>query len=216
MLTNERRLHWTARIVEVATGSTCTEAVCDLGIGTDDGVDGVWALGNWNVAPKRLIEALERAGVELLWSDEYMTCGDCYRLMRCQSDSYHWQPKWIWGPDASEPTCLDCLTERYEVGDFSGDHHAGYVNNPDTALNFPGAGAWLEGQGFAPEEDEDECEREYSNGLHRGMDDEPGPVLERLLAENPKGTEVVFTVSEVSQFYTRFVAYVRTPEDNDD
>jgi len=149
--------------------------------------------------PSHLARALETAGVEVEWCDEWVRCGDCYRAFRSQGDSYSWTMHGAYSEDGCDYYCADCL--RKDPESLLED----YVNNPKNALTFLGAADLME-LGFTQENGT------YENGWHEGQNDDPTAILERILKFAPEGTEVVFTIPEVSQFYIRFTAWVRTPE----
>src|SRR5688572_25286225 len=74
--------------------------------GYSDPESGVIATGNWNNrtkwnqatnthtttddTPGRVSKLLEKAGVELEWEDEWVSCGECGGLFRCSADSHGW------------------------------------------------------------------------------------------------------------------------------
>jgi hypothetical protein len=87
----------------------------------------VIALGNWNnitswdektrerkvisTLPSRLARVLERLGVECEWSDEWITCYDCGKLLRTQPDCMWWKPSFTY--DDNGAYCLSCARENY-------------------------------------------------------------------------------------------------------
>lgn len=197
-------------VMDVTTG------YAEPGYGSDDDVI---VFGNWN--PKRfprgddapltkdenlgprLARILEAAGAEIQWYDEWARCGDCYRAFRTSGDSYQWTMYGDFSEDACDYICADCLVKDPETLIEE------YVNNSSKALTFL-SGPDLVALGF------EQHNGTFENGWHEGQDDDPSEILERILKFAPDGTEVVFTIPEVSQFYVRFNAYVRTPENDDD
>lgn len=177
--------------------------------------DQVIVFGNWNdkryprdgdapltkaeTMPSRLARALERAGCEIEWSDEWTTCGDCHRAMRTQADSYSWKMYGAFIEDACEYLCADCLLTDLE------NYVMPCINNPNNALTFVKA-ADLEGIGFVKWEPSDP--HTYESGWFEDMNDDPKQILPAILATLPTA-QVVFMIDEASQFYIRFSAYVR-------
>ena len=50
--------------------------------------------------------------------------------------------------------------------------------------------------------------QEYENGFHAGMDDSPAAVLEEAQSKYPDHN-FMFQISENSQFYTKFILWMR-------
>lgn len=152
--------------------------------------------------PSRVARVLEAAGVNVEWSDEWVRCGDCYRAFRTSPDSYSWTMYGAYSEDGCDYYCADCLKKDPEsmLEDL--------VNNPAKCSTFLD-GDDLEALGFVRENGL------YENGWHEGQDDNPTEILERILKFADEGTEVVFILAEQSQFYIRFAAYVRTPENGE-
>lgn len=152
--------------------------------------------------PSRLSRALETAGVNTEWHDEWVRCGDCYRAFRSSGDSYSWTMYGAYVEGAADFYCADCLTKDPE------SLLEEYVNDASRALTFL-SGPDLVALGFA------QHNGTFESGWHEGQDDDPHAILERILEDSPEGTEVVFIISGVGQFDIRFAAYVRTPEQED-
>jgi hypothetical protein len=76
--------------------------------GYTDPVKGV-LFGNWNHFPKGVDSLLEGYGYAVEWSDEWSTCGNCYRAVRTQPDGWDWRPYFTLGD--GEITCTDCLRD---------------------------------------------------------------------------------------------------------
>lgn len=180
------------------------------GYGSDESVV---VMGNWNpkrfprgddapltheenVGP-RLAERLENVGAELEWYDEWATCGECYRAVRTQGDSYSWKPYYVMGE--CEFTCADCAREDVDT------YLEGYVNNPQNAVTWCGpvelnAAGWEQ---YAPGDPQ-----QYQNGWHPGQTDNPHDILDGILADDPDA-EVIFLLDANSQFYMEFSAWVK-------
>lgn len=215
------------RLVEFATGEPYGdgEIVTDVivgyaepGYGSDDDVI---VLGNWNpkryprdgepaLTPRenigpRLAEALERVGAEIQWLDEWAQCQTCWRAVRTQPDSYSWKPSYEFVEDHG-PVCADCQI-AYGV-----DALDEYLNDPSKCITWCGP-EHVEGFGFVKWEPGDP--HTYANGWFPGQDDDPHKILEAIKERHPDA-DVVFFLDESSQFYIRFSAYVRLPEDEGD
>lgn len=175
----------------------------------------VAVLGDWNqrsgwrnpepskadTLPVRLGEALERAGAELLWLDEWAECSNCYRLMRTVENSYHWR---MYGAFVEyDYVCADCI-----LADLA-DYLPHYVNDPTRCLTF-GTSADLQAQGFEQWESSDP--HTYESGWHPGQTDDPPTVYAQILREHDEPVEVVFLLDESSQFYVKWSAHVRPTE----
>lgn len=226
-------LHLVSRIIEITLGEQYGDGdivtdVCvgyaEPGYGSDESVV---VFGNWNdkrpsfgwnvkdqsgdrfpsvpnvqkyhTIPSRLARVLEAAGAQVEWSDEWVRCGDCYRAFRTSGDSYSWKMYGAYVEDAADYICADCLRKDPEslLEDL--------INNPSKCSTFL-SGPELVALGFTQENGA------YENGWHEGQDDDPKAILARILKSAPEGTEVVFILAEQSQFYIRFNAYIRTPE----
>ena len=74
--------------------------------GYDQPARGV-VLMDWNKLPGALIDALERAGYSIEWSDEWTTCEGCGNALRTQPDGHDWTPAYTDGDDGL-PHCKPC------------------------------------------------------------------------------------------------------------
>lgn len=213
------------RIIKSELGPDCwdmhPERVTDIIVGYADGSDdnAVIVLGDWNdsryprnddpplteaerVGP-RLFDALEAAGAECQWLDEYSRCSDCGKAIRTEPDSYRWRPEYIITDDY---TCARCLRAD-PLGAITGGD---YINNSANAITWLDAPALIRigCEQWAPGE-----AHTYASGWHEGMADDPTKVLAEIRREAP-GRDVVFLIDETSQFYTRFSAWLM-PLDGD-
>ena len=227
MLKDKTTWELAARLVEVATGETWGdgEVVTDIIHGYASprygSADATIVLGDWNTKryaregdapltkdetmPARLARALERAGAEVEWLDEWTSCSECYRAIRTESDSYGWKPEYAWLGDC-DIVCSACLLE-----DVAGSIDAGgYVNNPDKAITWTD-GATLEREGWTQWAPGDP--RQYESGWHPGQDDNPREILASILAADGDA-DVVFLIDETGQFDIRFSAYTRDRADD--
>lgn len=218
-----------ARLVEIATGERWGDGmlVTDVIVGCAEpgyysSDDVVLVLGDWN--PKRyprgddapltkaenigprLARALETAGAETLWLDEWRRCDGCQRAVRTEADSYSWRPSFT-RVNECEILCRECLLEDVNGSLIAGD----YINNADNAVTWTD-GATLEQNGWTQYASNDP--REYQNGWFAGQDDDPRDVLAEIQRED-EDAEVVFLISDVGQFDLRFVAYTRDRDEDE-
>lgn len=167
---------------------------CAIGYGepgytVGEGKKGI-LFADWNKFSKRELKIIEKK-YEIEWKDEWVVIdGEAYRTTH---DSYHWQPSIVWVEGDYVPVKELVRDEGYLEEEF--------MNSPKRAINFRDEGyrETLEGMGFR------EGEETYRNGLHQGMDDDPEKIYERLKDR----CDVIFEVSEVSQFYISFRAWAR-------
>ncbi len=78
----------------------------------DAGIEDKPALAaNWNDIPEKIVNYIEeKSGIELIWSDEYARCGECYKAVRIVCDSHFWTPAYII-TDNCELLCKHCAQE---------------------------------------------------------------------------------------------------------
>lgn len=211
------------RLIKAATGEEYGDGdrVTDIGRGIAEpgygGSDVVWVMGNWN--PKRyprdgeppltkeenigprLANALERIGVELLWLDEWMTCGHCYKAIRCEPNSYSWQPYYVDDGECCDRMCLDCFAEFYSDSD-QGLRDFGFINDPQRAVpDSLATDAQLGQWGY------ERHNGVFENGWY-GREDDPEAVFNAIQERNPSA-DVVFRIDQNQQFCLRFTAWVK-------
>jgi hypothetical protein len=224
-MTSTFTLNVAESLIRHATGETYGDGMTVTGFGVGyaepgyHGSDAVWALGNWNTQqswrnreaglpltdaeamPAVLATALERAGVEIEWCDEWIECTDCYRIVRTQPDSYGWRQSYTLVNEC-EPTCADCLVKMGE------DAITEYVNEPHHIITWADA-AHLVSLGWTRYND-----AEYENGWHPGQTDDPAKIADEIHATLPDH-DLVFLLDSSGQFDIAFSAYVRpTPADD--
>ena len=159
-------------------------------------------LTNWNYVPEYIAEGLERRGFVTQWLDEWVVVhneSDCSsEAYRSSPDCYSWTPSFV----ISNNGGLMGLNEAQENPELYFDL---LVNDPDRAMTFRGISA--EAHGWVQYDPTDGVQ-EYANGLHRGMDDSPADILERAQEKYPDH-DFMFQISEQSQFYSRFILWMR-------
>jgi len=200
------------KLIETATGEPYGDGytVTDVGEGISEpgysnGETNVWVMGDWNPKrfrrdgdpkltneeslPERLGNALEKyAEADLLWSDEWIRCENCYQAFRTEPDSYGWTMFGLY--DENGMLCGECVS-------FDDVEH--YINDPDRAITLD---IDLESEGFV------KYNREYyENGFHPGQDDKPKDALQS--AHDAGWDEGIFKITGVGQFDMRFDLYVR-------
>lgn len=167
----------------------------------------VIAFGDWNEVEdrktkttdkimERVARLLEKAGTEVEWSDEWTTCEACQKAVRTQPDSYSWQPSYVQDDDYSGPVCEDCVLANQEayLESLEGDASRAITINVDP-----------EDHGYVRVQEDD-----FESGFHGGQDDDPKKIAKSLRARGVK--RFLFKITETSQFYRKFMAYVREDE----
>jgi hypothetical protein len=202
-------------VTDIVTG------YAEPGYGSDDAVI---VFGNWNDkryprdddAPlskserigSRLFDALESIGAHCEWLDEWTRCGDCFRAMRTQADSYSWRMYGAFIEDACDYSCADCILKDLDA------YLPEYVNNSARCLTF-GTGSDLSALGFVQWAPNDP--QRYESGWHPGQDANPSSILSEIEDEyEGREVEVVFVLDESSQFYIGFSAWFRVEEIEDE
>lgn len=160
-------------------------------------------LGDWNErGPRkhpRVADALEAAGVELLWYDEWTVDSNTGKVWRTSPDSYGWECPVAWWdgelmtPDDDFETWLD-----YAIQEGEGLNR---TQVPDLERKLTEAGFTR-----VPEDDN------YESGWHPGQTDDPDEIMKAMRLEHGPAAEIVFALVENSQFYIRFAVFYRIPE----
>jgi hypothetical protein len=222
-LTTNQRLDAAMRLCRAVTGEdygTDYDRVTGIGVGIAEpgygDADTVWVLGNWNDITRynpdgtrtvvdnryaRLGDALERIGVEAHWLDEWQECDGCHSIVRCNADSYMWQPSYATVGD--ETYCSECAP-----GDYLQEVLESYIGDYNRCVTSWVTESELTAAGFIRWN-----EPPFENGWHPGQTDNPRDISERFESENP-GSDWVFYLDENSQFYSRFSLFYR-PVDSD-
>lgn len=173
------------------------------------------AIGNWNSIdkydrakgervelsnlPERVCKILEKLGFECEWSDEWMSCHDCGKLVRNSPDSYSWTPSYAIVNEC-ELLCHECIESD------PSDYLEGLEGNSSSAMTLD---IDLEDHGYTKVNEEP-----YESGFHEGQNDNPKTIMRDLESEGYDG--LIFVLVENSQFYSKFDVYARVcPGDAD-
>lgn len=133
-------------------------------------------------------------GVEIVFSDEYITCTDCNSVIRTSPDSYSWQPDFFVGDGFI--ACSKCFNEQE---DYQEAYIEDKINNPKSAINGLITEDQLEELGF------ERVGEEFESGWYH-KEDSPEEIYEKLSQDYE---EVVFLINNVEQFRINFVTFVR-------
>lgn len=149
---------------------------------------------NWNGIPNYVFHRLESMGISCEWGDEWLECGQCYKVFRCSPDSYGWEMYGI--ITDGEAICGDCL----DIAEYL----ESIQNKPRQALSSALRYKYDPADyGYTLIQDD------YEAGLHEGMNANPPDILKNLLDRNPTG-KFIFTIDEQSQFYITFAVWQYT------
>jgi hypothetical protein len=149
------------------------------------------AKGLWD----RMKKALEKAGAQLEWFDEWTSCHDCGALVRTQPDCYSWQASF-----AIIGEC-DLLCHKCVEGDPSA-YLEGLEGNANKACKLD---IDLDAHGYTRVNADP-----FESGYHPGQTDNPRAIAKQLESMGVK--RFLFSIDEVSQFYSRFSVYVHEDE----
>ncbi|MBT7928979.1 hypothetical protein HN682_03565 [Candidatus Peregrinibacteria bacterium] len=148
---------------------------------------------DWTSEEMNIIESF----AEVEWLDEWTTCQECGGSVRISPNFYGWSPSYVVLNDC-ELVCLDCLMD-YGIEEYL----ESLENNPSVAINDSLLSRIdLSDYGYTMLED-------YSDnhsGLHRGMNDDPKEIYNKLKDDHKR---ILFVISEVSQFYIQFDVYAK-------
>lgn len=154
-----------------------------------------------------LEETCRALTIEIEWSDEWDVCFECGKLYRTEPDSYSWQPSMVFVE--CDWVCNECIRNNHEFFSFV---IGGAINNPNFAFTYLDATDMVNA-GFTQWEPDNE--QTYYSGWFEHMTDDPKKILNFILEALPEA-EVVFLLDEASQFYSKFSAWFRNPESDDD
>lgn len=142
--------------------------------------------------PSRASKVLEeRYGVELEWSDEWTTCGNCQKLVRTQPDSHSWQ-RYYAHLDEEVVCCGDCVKKdpsAYLESLEGEDNKCVTIKGIDPAAH-----------GYKL------FKADLEHGFHPGQAADPRVIAKALRAQGV--TRFLFTLDRVQQFDLRFSVYI--------
>jgi hypothetical protein len=157
-------------------------------------------LCDWNPISHENMDMLEAEGYSLEWSDEWVIDYDNNKAYRTSPDSYDWQPSVWWNDDG----------QMFTPDDDASDWIDAMVDNPRMALPSRITQTDLEEAGFSKYSDHEE------SGLHTGMDADPKERFKEIKDRFGDDCEVVFRMTEVSQFYVVWESYARPAQTDED
>ena len=161
--------------------------------------------GDWNKVDigkyPRIEAACREAGIEMEWLDEwYVDHENGSKAWRTSGDSYFWQPSLAYG-DGFVLTPDDDVEEWIEWAVNDPSRCITRAMKPMNELVEAGFQLW-------PDDDE-----RFESGLHQGMDDDPAKITDQIrdsFSDVPDDAiDIIFYLSESSQFYVTFKALVR-------
>jgi hypothetical protein len=151
-------------------------------------------LCNWNNVDTELVDELEAEGYELEYDDEWAV--DNGGAFRTQPSSYHWQPSYML-TDGGE-----FITIEDDPSEWIAERTLTDWNQPMKALPDHISAEDLSSAGFML------WEEEFENGHHPGQTDNPEDIAKHLF-EELEASEVVFQITEQSQFYIKYEAWYK-------
>jgi hypothetical protein len=164
-------------------------------------------LGDWwhrkeggDLKESLLVPIIGACGAEVEWHDEWNTCGDCRKAVRCSPDSYSWTRSYVeW---SGEISCHECMEDDDHKQSFLGDE---LEDNPDAAETL----GWdLEGLGYT------RMDEDFQRGLYGGQSADPHKIAAALRERGI--SRFVFQIDSVGQFDARFSCWIHEddmPED---
>ncbi len=150
----------------------------------------------------RIWEQMKSQGYEFEWYDEWAIDHEAGKVYRTQGDSYMWRPSAIYDEGGELMTADTDLEVWLEwLLDEPGRRCL-----PTNIIDI----SQLEEVGFFrwPEPDSDD----FENGWHPGQTDDPAKILAEIARTHPDH-DAVFVLTENSQFYSKFAAYIRPQGD---
>lgn len=148
---------------------------------------------NWNNISKEDCDLLEAEGYSLEWEDEWVIDYDYNKAYRTSPNSYHWQASVWWNDDG----------QMFTPDDDVSDWIANMANDPMTSLPSWITQADLEDAGFELYSDHEQ------SGLFSDMNADPRKRFKEIKKRFGSDCDVVFRLSDVSQFYVTWESWVR-------
>lgn len=146
-----------------------------------------------------MFDALAEAGVQFEWYDEWLICYDTDKAYRTTGDS------WGWSPSTANSEAFDLLTPDDEPAtwlEYAMNDYRTCVT-PRQCEQLP---TWLEANGWTRQPEDGD----YESGWFSGQNADPEAIYKAL---SEQGNDVVFVLTENSQFYSKFVAYYKESTD---
>ena len=173
--------------------------------------DCIIATGNWNAIdtydkvsqtrkvisnlPKRLMKLFEKLGIECEWSDEWVECSQCGKLVRTIGDSYSWKASYALLNEC-EVYCAACIQE--DPKDYL-ERLEGNETTANTIIASP------EKHGYVKLNNDS-----FETGWHPGQNDSPETVKKGL---QKKGVDkFFFHIDSVGQFDCQWSVFVHESE----
>jgi len=157
-------------------------------------------IANWNGYSdgNELEKLLETCGCSIEWSDEWIACGECWKLARTSPDYYGWTPSYVLF-HGCEPVCHECMSaDEGMQRDYVEQELEDNCDKADTL------GLDLEGLDYT------RLDEDFQSGLYGGQCADPHKIGAAL---RERGIErFVFQVDSVGQFDSRFSCWIH----NDD
>lgn len=139
--------------------------------------------------------------IEFGYDDEHTTCTGCGKIIRTSPTHYGWTPDYL--ITDGEIFCKDCITFDIVEGQMLNNPsrcNTIYKEDDFISHGYTKYGRVLPYGGF---------EYEYETGLHEGMNDDPKKVYDQLKDDYKN---IIFSITEQSQFYTKWCVYVKNDE----
>lgn len=151
-------------------------------------------LANWNYFSREVTDLLERYGYSIEWSDEWITCDDCYKIVRTSPDSYGWkQSAWI---DEGDVFCEQCIKDGHVE-----EYLDAIENHPTRAITLD-----IDPADYGYEL----VQADLESGFHSGQNDDPKKIYQSLKA---KGHEhILFKLDSSGQFDINFSVWSKASE----
>jgi hypothetical protein len=167
---------------------------------------GIIATGNWNTVSYvedgevkddetlcRLERLLNKMGVSCEWSDEWIACSECNKLVRTSPDCHDWTASYEIVNDC-EILCSNCIDPVEYLSDLEGGwkrcNHFSHINPTDYGYK--------------------RLPKTFEHGLHHGQDASPEKIAKALRSKGI--SRFVFSLEEKSQFDVYFGVFVAEEE----
>ena len=159
----------------------------------------------------REAELLKEQGVIFEWYDEWVVVHEydqaekmhVSNAYRNTPDSYHWKPSAIYDEDSCEyltPNDSDDDWVEWALNDHTRCIPNGMLSTRMDLVGWEDERVWFE------------WENGFANGWHPGQDADPEKITAAIRTRHGEDADVVFVLTETSQFYIRFTAYYRLAE----